>query len=252
MKEILAALTLAMTELRTKANSALQGVGPVDQYEGAQEVAYALRSLQWSADTVKDMLEQVDSVMAKIDPEVSAAAASLVDGLLTERVAAGEYMAKGDVELAIESAVRRGEGLAQAAFAKREEEAATLASRRGEIAAAHGPEVADMVPAEVLTGEGYVAAQAELGRRVEALTAIGVTAASKKTAFADMACGLPFDEAGAGVFDARLATIKDVVGEVKPDAQGAASRSGHTPGSGAPVAATTTTPDAGTPSGFAF
>ena len=48
MKSIIAALKIAMQELRTKANSALKGLGPVDQYEGSQEVAYAIRSLKWA------------------------------------------------------------------------------------------------------------------------------------------------------------------------------------------------------------
>jgi hypothetical protein len=238
MKAILAALTLTIQELKTKANAALSGMLPLDQYNGSKEVSYALNTLTWVQKEVEDMLKSVEDITVKYAPEVKAAAEALLPEMITARIAAGEFVAKADSEAAISAAELRGRQTAEAAFQLREQEAATIASRRLEIVTAHGAEVAASVSDEALKGEGFDDFKTELSRRVNSLGAIGVTAATKKTAFADIACGIPFDETGKTAFDTRLESIKELVGPVKPGtATAAASAQRPTvPGSGQPTA----------------
>lgn len=236
MKAIIAAFTLAIQELKTKAESAFSGLGPADQHEGAPGVGYASSALQWVTNKADAMLQQITDLEAKFDPEVQAAAAALLPALLAEKVTAGEYIAKSDVEAAVAAAKQEATQAAEAAFQAREEQVATITARRSEIETAHGTEVAASVSADSLTGEGFESLKTELGRRVTALSEIGVTAAANKDAFAKIACGHSFDEDGGKAFDENVTLIKGLV--PKGSAQAAASAP-KVPGSGQPTAPAT-------------
>lgn len=251
MKAILAALALTIQELKTKANAALSGMLPLDQYEGAKEVSYAVNTLGWVKAEVEQMLKSVAEVEAKFEPEVAAAALLLVEEKISEQIAAGELVKKSDVETAVAAAKLEGEQVAAAAFELRETEAAALTARRKEIETAHGAEVAACVLEESLKGETFDAVKTELGRRVTVLAEMGVTAAAKKTSFTDVACSIPFDEDGVKAFDKRIEGIKELVGP--KGAAGVVTASRQTPGSGTPPAPNSTadTP-AASGTGFAF
>ena len=79
-------------------------------------MSYAINTLQWAAKEVESMLEQVAQLESKFDPEVKAAAEALLPGLLAEKVAAGEYIAKGDVEAAVAAAKQEATQAAETAF----------------------------------------------------------------------------------------------------------------------------------------
>lgn len=252
MKAIIAAFTIAIKELKSKADSALSGMGPVDQYEGAREVSYAINTLQWTAKEVTNMLQQVVDLEAKFDPEVEAAVAAKLPEFLAAKVAAGEYIAKADVEAAVAAAKQEATTAAEAAFQLREQEAATVAARRKEIETAHGSEVAAALSDDSLKGEVAVfdSLKTELARRVTALTEIGVTAAANKSAFDKIACGHAFDEDGGKAFDSNVELVKGLV--PKGAAQVAASSAApKVPGSGQPTAPATTPAKTDTPA-FAF
>jgi hypothetical protein len=249
MKAILAAFTLAIKELKTKANSALEGMGPVDQYEGAREVSYAINTLKYAAKEVESMLNQVAEIEAKLEPEITAAAEARLPEMLAAKVAAGEYIAKADVEAAVAAARTEATTAAEAAFTLREQEAATIAARRKEIETAHGADVAASVTDESLKGDAFDALKTELGRRVAALSEIGVTATANKDAFAKIACGHSFDEDGGKSFDENLALVKGLV--PKGAAQAAASTApAKVPGSGQPPVTNTPAKTGSTVFGF--
>lgn len=231
MKEIIAALGIAMQELKTKADAALKGMNPIDQYEGAQEVAYAIRSLSYSKDCVEDMLSKVNEVMSKYDETVAAAAAPLAAAEIETKIAAKELIRKTDFDLAIENAKQDGEKVAAERIATERQEELAAAARRTEIATAHGKEVAEALPENVFAAAAFTeAAKAEIARRVDTLKDIGVAAAEKPAHFAEIiSCGA-FDDAGKAAFDARIAQLKDL-------GIGAASKPPTrkpVPGSGAP------------------
>lgn len=235
MKPILAAFVLAMQTIKSKADAALAGMGPVDQFEGAREVSYALNTLGWAAKEVESMLAQVAALEAKFDPEVQAAAALLVETQITEKIAAGEFVKKADLDIAIGAAELKGKAEAEAAAQTAAAALAQVAARRTEITTAHGAEVAAALPQDVLNIVEFAPVAAELARRVTALSEIGVTAAAKPASFADIACSIPFDEAGQAAFDTRLAAAKELAGPVtqRTPAQIAASqRQTRVPGSG--------------------
>jgi len=239
MKAIIAAFTLAIQQLKAKADAALEGMDPVDQYEGAREVSYAVNTLKYCAKEVESMLTQIADLEAKYDPEVKAAAEAMLPTLIAEKVAAGEYIAKADVEAAVAAARKDATEAAETAFQLREQEAATIATRRKEIETAHGAEVAASVSDDALKGEGFDALKTELGRRVTALTEIGVTAAANKDAFSKVACGHAFDENGGKSFDENLELIKGLVPKAAGGVAASAPGAGKIPGSGQPPAVST-------------
>ena len=250
MKAILAALSLTIQELKTKANAALQGMLPIDQYEGAKEVGYALNTLNWVKTEVETMLQNVAAVEAKFAPEVAAAAELLVTEKIAAQVAAGELIKKADAETAIAAAKLEGEQTATAAFQLRETEIAALADRRKQIETAHGAEVAACVLEESLKGETFESVKTELARRVTVLAEMGVTAATKKTTFAEIACSIPFDEDGVKAFDQRIVVVKELVGP--KGAAGSVAATLKTPGSGQPTAPNSAPETSSAPAAFAF
>jgi hypothetical protein len=238
MKAILAAFALAIKEIKAKADSALSGMGPIDQYEGAREVSYAINCLQWTAKEVETMLNKVSEIEAKFEPEVQAAAAALMEAKINEQVAAGELVRKSDVEAAVAAVRKEATEAAETAFAAREEEARTVAARRKEIETAHGAEAAAALSDDSLKGDdaAFAAFKTEFDRRVKSLGEIGVTAAANKDAFAKIACGHGFDEAGVTAFDSNVELVK---GLVPSRAAGSAAASAKPPGSGQPPAPAT-------------
>lgn len=219
MKEIIAALALAMQELKTKADAALKGMGPIDQYQGAQEVAYAIRTLNYSKEQVEEMLQTVNGVMEKYDAAIAAAVEPLAAAKLDEKIAAGELVRKTDHDLAIENAKTEGETAAAERLAAERKEEQAAAARRDEIAASHGKEVAAALPFEIFAADKFTdATKSEITRRVESLKEIGVAAAEKPAHFAEIvSCG-SFDEEGKAAFDGRITQLKDLIGPKTPTA----------------------------------
>lgn len=240
MKAIIAAFQLAMTTLKAKADAALETIkSPIDQIQSAGEVAAAINTLKWCQESVKEWLTNVAALEAKFDEEVESAVAAKVAAM----VAAGEYVASADVAAAVSAAELKGRTDAEGAFAAAAAAAKLISDRRAEVAAAHGADAAAGIPDEALAGDdtSFAGFKNEFGRRVAALSALGVTASAEKTrpAFADIACGISFSDEGAQAFDGRLAVIKALI----PAGGVAASAApGVVPGSGQPPAATGGTP----------
>lgn len=234
MKAIIAAFQLAMTTLKAKADAALETIkSPIDQIQSASEVASAINTLKWCQSSVEEWLSNVATLEAKFDEEVAAA----VNAQIAAKVAAGEYMAAADVNAAVAAAELKGKNEAESAYAAAAAAAKLVSDRRAEIATLHGAEAAASLPDSALAGDdaAFDSFKSEFGRRVAALSAIGVTAAEKtRPAFADIACGIPFTEEGVQAFDGRLVAIKSLV----PAGGVAASAApGTVPGSGQPPAA---------------
>ena len=240
MKAIIAAFQSAMTTLKAKGDAALATItSPIDQIEGANQVAAAINTLKWVKENVEEWLSNVATLEQKFDEELTTQVAAAISA----KVAAGEYMAKADVETAVAAAELNGKNLAEAAFAAQAAAAKLVSDRRAELTTVHGAEVAASLSDESLQGDdaAFTAFKTELARRVTDLGALGVTAAAKKVAFQQIACGIPFDEAGRKSFDDRLAGIRELVNTTTPapgSAQAAASTpTAPVPGSGQPPAA---------------
>lgn len=247
MKEILAAFLLAGQTIKSRADAALAGMGPVDQFEGAREVSYALNTLQWAAKEVESMLGQVAALEAKFGPEVAAAASLLVESQISEKIAAKELFRLADLDVAVGAAELKGRKEAEKAASDAAAALALVADRRGEITTAHGAEVAAALILEILNVVEFAPVAAELARRVTALSEIGVTAAAKPASFADLACSIPFDEAGQTAFDNRLAAAKELAAPAArtPEQIAASQRQTRVPGSGpVPVPAGSPEPSA--------
>lgn len=228
MKTILAAFTLAMNNLREKANLALKDKPPVDQFEAAREVSYAFNTLQFAHDEVERMLKQVDEMEKKLEPEIAAAASKLI----ADKVAAGELLEKSIVDAAVAAAETRGRDLAAAEFAKEKKEIEEIAARRQELAGKHGEKIAAALKDDALKGDAFAATSAELDRRIVTLKDHGVTLEKNADTVAQVACGHAFDDTGKAAFDSGISIMQSLSGSAparkpgsgQPPAQGAAER----------------------------
>lgn len=244
MKDFIAALKKHVSDMRAKANAAMEKFKPLDQAELSREALWGFNHLEYSISAMEEIASKLDEKEKVIDAEVAAE----VNKVIAAKVAAGEFLAKADVETAIAAAEKKGKADAEAAFNLRQEEIKTIAARRKEIETAHGAEVAAAISDDSLKGDGFDAVKSELGRRVAALSTLGVTAKDKPKPFAEIACGIAFDDAGKTAFDARLESIKELVGPA--GAAGAAASSAapkQTPGTGQPPAATAAASQGGKP-----
>ncbi len=233
MKEIIAAFKKSMSDLRTKSDAALKKAGPLDQLELGQPVLFALNSMGWMLSSLEEMEKVVEDIEGKLPKEIDSAALALIDSKIT----AGEFIRKTDHDLAIAAAETKGKTGAEETFKLKEDAVALASTRRGEIATAHGEEVAELIPAETLGSENFATVSAELGRRVTELGKIGLTAAAQKDSFADIACGCAFDEAGNAAFDTRVTNLKKILPGGKVAAAVTTPAPRVVPGSRAPVTA---------------
>lgn len=233
MKSILAAIIAAMSELKTKADSALAGMGPVDQYQGAQEVAYAIKSLGYSKDVIESVLKDAAAVMEKYDTNIAVEAEPIAASMIAAKIEAGELINKTDHELAIDNAKKQGEQAAAQKFEDQKKADDTIAARRAELTSAHGQPVADAMAPEVLAAEKFdTEIKPEIARRVDSLTMLGVVAAEKPDQFKEiLTCG-EFTTEGSAAFDKRI----DLITSLLPKGAVAASapaKKAVVPGSGA-------------------
>jgi hypothetical protein len=211
MKEILAAFALTAQTLKAKADAALSGLGPVDQYAAAGEVNYALSTLKWVAKEVEGMLSKIGEVEAKFEPEIAAAALALVPAKIDELVTAGELFRKTEHDLALDKAKKDGEEAATLSFAGEKQELETVTARRLKLTTDHGVVLAAIIPDAVLKVDeaAFSLVETEVGRRVTELATFGIDPVAKEKAFKDvMACG--YDEAGIAAFDNRVAGFKEL------------------------------------------
>lgn len=240
MKPKLLAFVALAQGLLAKNEAALSVIGKTDQFEGenAKEMGVAAETLKENRLRITETIAAANEALTLVDGEVKAAAEALLPDLITAKIAAGEYIAKADAETAVAAAKLQGKQDAEAAFAQVAAENAALLVCRNEISTLHGAEVAASLSNDSLKGDdaAFAAFKTELARRVTELSAIGVTAAAKKTAFADIACNIPFSADGNTAFDARLVTIKELVGPGGYSQAAASSATTQVPGSGQPPA----------------
>lgn len=228
MKTILAAFTLAMNNLREKANLALKDKPPLDQFEAAREVSYAFNTLEYAKDEMNRMLKQVEEMEQRLEPEIAAAAAKL----LTDKVAAGELVEKSIADAAVAAAETRGRDAAAAEFAQEKKDMQEVAARRQELASKHGEKIAAALKDEALKGDAFAATSAELDRRIITLKDHGVTVEKNADTVAQVACGHAFDDTGKAAFDSGISIMQSLSGGAparkpgsgQPPAQGAAEK----------------------------
>lgn len=219
MKEILTAFTIAMQTLKSKADAALKGMGPIDQHEGATEVGYALRTLKYAQDEVGRMLEQVEKIDEKFSAELKKAADEGAAAKIEEQIAAGELVRKTDHTLALEQAKKDGKEEAELSFKTEKEELQIVTARRLDLTTKHGAALASTVKDDSLKGDdaAFNALETEAGRRIAELATFGITAEAKEKPFKEIVA-FSYDEDGIKAFDARIDGLKDL--GLKPDPKG--------------------------------
>lgn len=229
MKELLALIDTSLKEIHTRANTALSGMPPIEQFQGAQEFVCLMNTMKWVVEDVTAVMNR----LGNLDEKFTAAMKSAEDSKIAAALEAGEVVKKVDSEAAVAAAELRVRGEVEGEFQVAAQLRDTIATRRNEITTAHGAEVAAALPDEALGGEGFDALKTEVGRRVEKLTGIGVTAASRKDTFTELLIETPFDADGGALFDKRVDRIADLA--KAPAGSVAATRQPGKPGGGQPT-----------------
>jgi len=230
MNELLELLRASIEGIKTRANVALAGMPPIDQFQGATQVVGMINTMEWIEKDVKNLAEHFAGAEAKLAAALEKSAADKIAASL----AAGEIVKKTDADAAITAAELRVKGEVEGSYAAEKAKAALAATRRGEIVTLHGADAAAALAEDVLAVEDFdTAVKPEVGRRVAALGEIGVTAAAKRETFTDLLTEAPFTPDGIAAFDKRIGQIKELSAPSKGTV--AASAPATKPGSGQPT-----------------
>ena len=207
MKDIIAAVKKAISDLRTKADGALKKLGPLDSLEVGREVLYGLNSLEWTVESLADIASQMDAIEAKLPVDVDSAAAKLIE----EKIIAGEFVRKTDHDLALDQAKKDGETAATLSFADEKKNLETVTARRLKLTTTHGAALAATIPDTALQGDdaAFTLVEVEAARRVTETSAFGIDPVAKADAFKDIVT-FAYDADGNKGFDARIAGLESL------------------------------------------
>lgn len=230
MNELLELIRKSIEETKTRANVALAGMPPVDQFQGAQEVVGLINAMKWIEADAKVLFEKFSSIGEKLTAELEKAAAEKIAAELE----AGTIVKKADSDAAITMAkdqVRKEEDGKVAAERQR---IATITARRAELTTVHGADAAAALPDDVLAAEAFDGVKSEFARRITELGSIGVTAATKRETFTEILTEAPFNDEGKATFDKQITRIKDLAGGNPGTATFSRATGNGKPGGGQP------------------
>jgi hypothetical protein len=228
MNELLELIRKSIEETKTRANAALAGLPPVDQFQGAQEVVGLINAMKWIESDAKNLMERFSGIDAKLTSELEKAAAEKIAAELE----AGTILRKTDADAAIAAAKDQVRQEEEGKVAAERARLSTITARRAELTTAHGADAAAALSDEVVAAEAFDGVKTEVGRRISELEVIGITAATKRETFAEILVEAPFTEEGKATFDKQILRIKDIAG-IKPGAATFTRQPGK-PGAGQP------------------
>lgn len=229
MKELLTLLDQFIASAKAKANAALTGLPPVDQFQGSQQVVGVINTMEWFKSDLARMEEQFAGIAAKFDAAVKTAG----DAKLAAALEAGEVIKKSDVDAAIATAKDQVRQEEEGKVAAERTRLSTITARRAELTTAHGADAAAALPDDVVAAEAFDGVKTEVARRIGELEVIGITAAAKRETFAEILVEAPFTDEGKAAFDKQITRIKDIAG-IKPGTATFTRQPGK-PGAGQPT-----------------
>ncbi len=238
MKDILELIEQFIASAKTKANAALTGLPPIDQFQGSQQLVGIINTMEWFKSDLARVEEQFGGVVAKYDAAVKQAE----DAKINAELEAGTIIKKSDADAAITAAKDQVRQEEEGKVAAERTRLSTIAARRTELTTAHGADAAAALPDDVLAAEAFDGVKTEVARRIGELEVIGITAASKRETFVGILAEAPFTEEGKATFDKQITRIKDIAG-IKP---GTATFN-RAPGNGKPGTGQPTVPADGAP-----
>lgn len=199
-------LTTFITDLKAKANAALAGLPPLEQFEASAELAYCFRSLTRQANELMQfadlMNQQMTEAAAKIATRVTAEAQTALK-------ASGEYLAKVDHDAAVTAAANAREAEVRQAIQEAAASASLLQSRRKQLVDTKvmPAAAAERLPDTVLTGDDFIANANKVVARLEKLKPFGITAESAPDVVGEVA-SIPLDAEGDVVLSQRLKLVE--------------------------------------------
>ncbi len=209
--------------LKTKANEWLQGMKPLEQHEGAEQLNWVFNRLKGAHQELCDMLDHCARTM---EPRIAQAMQEaqeeakkdegFLKSLKEQILQSGDYVTKADADGRVDTARQSALTEARETFMREQQEAQTLAARRGEALiavtaaltaakvkepGAAAQEVCGKIADDTLKAGGYKEAIGAIVRRVGACAELGIG-----TAVLQEVASMPLDEAGTASFDRQFAT----------------------------------------------
>lgn len=204
LQEVLSSIDATVTEFTGRMNTAIQGMGPIEQYEVAQKVSYALNEMLWGKKRIEEMGEMLGNKLGDVAEFVASLEAKQKEAGVTAALAAGEVVNKTDHDTQIKAAKDAARNEALIEFkAEREKE-----RKAGEAHAALAEEVGD-VAASAFPVENFLEEDADsrvkaFKARVAKLDEAKIKADAHKDAYLDLLGGCSYDETGEAAFARRV------------------------------------------------
>lgn len=195
-------------QLRDQINAMLAGLPPLEQFEAASELSYGLRSIQNSAANMLELAENLTDNMTNFAAKLKADAAASAE---TALIGKGEYVKKTDATTAQDTAVN-------AAKEEVRNEVKTAAETKEKVTAARAKLVTDKVVSQPVAdalsddffkADGYDGRLTKLTARLSKLKDEKL---DKSDDFVSEMAALPLDDNGDKTFEARIKSVKSLVG----------------------------------------
>ena len=182
--------------LKGQANDWLSGLKPLEQHQGAEALGYVFNRLKSAHGDLTDMLDRFKTSMV---PQFETAMQegfealkkdeTLIAGVRDQILQGGEYVKKTDADGRVQAAQQSARTEAKTEFAAEAQQAATIATRRGEVITAlaivlktktddgrkAATELCGKMGDEALLAEGYKGLVTAAGERLGKAVKLGVT-----------------------------------------------------------------------------
>lgn len=201
---IINSLNELKNSIRAKFNTALEGLGPIEQIEASQPLIGVLREVDWAKDRITRISAELDENIANAETMLATFTQEKITAAITEKVTAGELVRKEDHETLITAAENKGKEEVRQEFQAAADRAQKITEQRNKIVTDHGVHVAACLSDDDLTADDSADRVARVTARTKKLTDAGIAAEGPtEKFFASMLSCAP-TEAGDAEFESRL------------------------------------------------
>jgi|GEM_PF-7032345 len=218
LQQLLSELSRQQAELRARVNKALEGVGPLEQHEVAQPVAFALREMDWAKERIAEIGESIDAKVGNVDDFLANLKATVQKEGLAAAVAEGTVLKKEDHDTQITAAKKEAKNEAETEFKAERAKEVRADERRAELVEEIGQFAASKISKSDLMADDAEDRITKFKARASTLKASGFNEKEHDKAMASLlACSL--DKDGQTEFDARVESFKPFLAAAPPKKQ---------------------------------
>ena len=209
------------TQARSKINTAIGSLPPLEQVEAASEAGQALRRMKYCGDELMACLQSFDAQISDVVNQVKAKAEALTaqhaEAVIAQKKEAGEIVLKADLDAAVENARTQAVNAEREAVAANQQREQLISTRRAELVTGGVPEnVAQAVNAELLIGDGFEAVSTTIKSRVNKLKELGI---ASPEVLQEFAAGIAVNQEGDAEFERRLGIQSKIAADIRGSAK---------------------------------